>query len=145
MPPVDDGLWKKDALDILADLPSEPPKKGKKAQTEADFIHEQMDEACAGLPAVGKVWLRILQLKRMRPMERHLVLGNAWFQRQGVCRQAKTRALHTLEKAGLIHVTWSDRRSPRVALLARSRRKLTQKRVSTDRDPSAADTDPCQR
>jgi hypothetical protein len=125
-----DDLWTKGGPDILADVPARPPK-GQKRVVPTDFIFEQMDEACIGLPAVGKIWLRILQLKRMRPKEKYLLLGSTWTRRHGISRQVKSTSLNTLERAGLIHVERSDHRNPRIVLIPPSRRRQRNRTTSS--------------
>jgi hypothetical protein len=73
--------------------------------------------------STGIVWLRLLQLRRMRK-EKYLVLGNEWLTQHGVDRFAKSRALRVLEKRGLIRIVRSDHRSPRVHIVRRAKRRV---------------------
>jgi DNA-binding MarR family transcriptional regulator len=76
-----------------------------------------------GVDSTGIVWLRLLQLRRMRK-EKYLVLGNEWLTQHGVDRFAKSRALRVLEKRGLIRIVRSDHRSPRVHIVRRAKRRV---------------------
>ena len=97
-----------------------PVSKEVKSQ---NYLFADMDDVCRGLNPAGVVWVRLLQLRSMRKRDKWHVLSNGWFERYGVDRHAKNRAVHGLEKDGLIRVVWSDRRSPRVTLLPRPRRR----------------------
>jgi hypothetical protein len=107
----------------------EPASKAKKPASKEvqsqNYLFADMDDVCPGLSATGVVWVRLLQLRSMRPRDKWHVLSNGWFEQYGVDRFAKNRALHSLEKAGRIRVVWSDRRSPRVSIIRQSRRRRT--------------------
>jgi hypothetical protein len=97
-----------------------PASKEVKSQND---LFVDMDDICPGLNAAGVVWVRLLQLRSMRPRDKWHILSNNWFERYGVDRFAKNRGLHILERDGVIQVVWSERRSPRVRLLPRSRQR----------------------
>jgi hypothetical protein len=98
-----------------------PPARKRKS-SKKDYLHEDMDEIVAGLNATSIVWVRLLQLRRMRK-EKHLALSNDWLAQHGVTRYAKMRALQTLEHRGLIRVTQAAGRSPRIVIIPRRERR----------------------
>jgi hypothetical protein len=98
-----------------------PPARKRKS-SKKDYLHEDMDEIVAGLNATSIVWVRLLQLRRMRK-EKHLASSNDWLAQHGVTRYAKMRALQTLEHRGLIRVTQSAGRSPRIVIIPRRERR----------------------
>jgi hypothetical protein len=102
-----------------------PPARKRKS-SEQDYLHEDMEEIVAGANATSIVWLRLLQLRRMRK-EKHLKLSNGWLVQHGVSRHAKTRALQTLKHRGLIHVTQSNGSSPCVVIIPRRDRRQAAK------------------
>jgi hypothetical protein len=104
--------------------------KAKRPQ-EQNYLHEDMEEIVAGANATTIVWLRLLQLRRMRK-EKTVKLSNDWLVRHGVNRYAKTRALQTLERRGLIQVTQSTGGSPRIGIIPRRDRRP---RKSSDAKP----------
>ena len=83
------------------------------------------------LNATSIVWVRLLQLRRMRK-EKHLALSNDWLAKHGVTRYAKMRALQTLEQRGLIVVTQSAGRSPRIVIIPRRERRRPAKNSVTE-------------
>jgi hypothetical protein len=99
---------------------SQPARKRK--SSKKDYLHEDMDEIVAGLNATSIVWVRLLQLRRMRK-EKHPALSNDWLAQHGVTRYAKMRALQTLEHRGLIRVTQAAGRSPRIVIIPRRERR----------------------
>jgi hypothetical protein len=98
-----------------------PPARKRKS-SKKDYLHEDMDEIVAGLNATSIVWVRLLQLRRMRK-EKHLALSNDWLSQHGVTRYAKMRALQTPEHRGLIRVTQAAGRSPRIVIISRRERR----------------------
>jgi hypothetical protein len=116
---------------IATEIIHEPKPKRKHRTSEQDYLHEDMEEIVAGANATSIVWLRLLQLRRMRK-EKHLVLSNDWLVQHGVSRHAKTRALQTLERRGLIRVIQSTGSSPRVAIIPRGGRHGTSKNSVTE-------------
>jgi hypothetical protein len=96
-------------------------KTKKQTSKDKDFIHADMKDVVLGCNVASIVWLRLLQLKTIRK-QTSLVLANDWFEKHGVDRWAKNRALRTLEQSGLIKVTRSDHRSPRVSFVKTPRR-----------------------
>jgi hypothetical protein len=92
--------------------PTAKPTKALRKR-DKDYIHADMKDAVRGCNVTSIVWLRLLQLKTMGKRN-PVTLSNEWFERHGVDRWAKNRALRTLQKNGLIKVEWSERRSPRV-------------------------------
>jgi hypothetical protein len=120
-------LWA-EGPDPLADVTEKQtaPIKARKTK-EQNYLHEDMKEIVAGANATTIVWLRLLQLRKMRK-EKTIVLANEWLTQHGVDRYGKTRALQTLKKRGLIRVEHSDHRSPRVVIIPRrDRRRAIQK------------------
>jgi hypothetical protein len=116
-------LWTDEAEDPLDDPPiSAKPSKSKKTK-EQNYLHADMEDIVAGVEAAGIVWLRLLQLRRMRK-EKYLTLGNEWLAAHGVDRFAKSRALRSLEKRGLIQIMRSNRRSPLVRVIPRTKRRV---------------------
>lgn len=114
-------LWA-EGPDPLADVTEKPKARKTKEQ---NYLHEDMKEIVAGANSI--VWLRLLQLRKMRK-ENTIVLANEWLKQHGVDRYGKTRALQTLKKRGLIRVEHSDHRSPRVVIIPRrDRRRAIQK------------------
>jgi hypothetical protein len=110
--------------DPLADdagTPVKPPKTKK--PEDQNYLHANFDDIIVGVESAGIVWLRLLQLRRMRK-GKYLVLGNDWLTKHGVDRFAKSRALRTLETRGLIHIERSDHRSPRVHIIPRAKRRV---------------------
>jgi hypothetical protein len=118
------SLWKDDG-DPLDDVPVPAAKpRGEKGSTK-EFVHEEnLDELFAGMNATSIVWVRLLQLKRMRPKDRYHILGNEWLARYGVDRYAKYRALQQLRDAGLIRIHQKGKGSPRVKIIPRSQRVI---------------------
>jgi hypothetical protein len=110
-----------DALDYVGAKPAAPVKARKLKQ---NYLHANMEEIVVGVPATGIVWLRLLQLKAMRPRDKHHDLANVWLEQHGVDRYAKMRALQVLEKRGLIRVVRLARRSPQVYIIPRSKRRV---------------------
>ena len=115
-------LWA-EGPDPLADVIAKPsaPVKTRKTK-EQNYLHEDMREIVAGANATTIVWLRLLQLRKMRK-EKTIILANEWLTQHGVDRYAKTRALQTLSKRGLIRVEHSNHRSPRVVIIPRRERR----------------------
>jgi len=111
---------------IATEVIHEPKPKRNRKTSEQDYLHEDMEEIVAGANATSIVWLRLLQLRRMRK-EKHLKLSNDWLVQHGVSRHAKTRALQTLERRGLIQVAQSTGSSPRVVIIPRRDRRRTTK------------------
>jgi hypothetical protein len=97
-----------------------PPARKRKSSKQ-DYLHEDMEEIVAGANATSIVWLRLLQLRRMRK-EKHLTLSNEWLAQHGVTRYARMRALQTLEHRGLIRATQSAGRSARIVIIPRRER-----------------------
>jgi hypothetical protein len=115
------NLWKDGGTDPFDG--TEPADAAK-----LDYLHEDMDTVVLGLNAAGKVWVRALQLRHMRPRDKLHLLGQAWFTRHGVSRYAKYRAVDKLEAAGRLRVVRSDQRGPRVEPL--TARKRSQNRTA---------------
>jgi hypothetical protein len=65
------------------------------------------------------VGLALWHLKKLRQADTFTV-SNLMLQEWGIQPDAKTRALRTLERAGLIRVERRGKRSPRVALVVRA-------------------------
>jgi hypothetical protein len=107
-----------------------PPARKRKSSKQ-DYLHEDMEEIVAGANATSIVWIRLLQLRRMRK-EKHLALSNDWLVQHGVTRYAKMRALQTLEQRGLIVVTQSAGRSPRIVIIPRRERRRPAKNSVTE-------------
>jgi hypothetical protein len=101
---------KRIAVDVI-----NPPVRRHKS-SEKDYLHADMKDLVVGCNVASIVWLRLVQLKTMQK-KRTVTLSNDWFQQHGINRWAKNRALRALEKSGLIQVTRSDHRSPRVTLV----------------------------
>jgi hypothetical protein len=89
------------------------------AAQNQNFLIEDMSEISAGVDTTSLVWLRLLQLRRMRNKD---PLGNEWLARYGVDRFAKARALKLLEKRGLIKVKRSSHRGPVVTIIPPAKR-----------------------
>jgi len=119
-------LWKEGETDPFEG--AEPAEVAK-----LDYLHEDMNTVVLGLNAVGKVWVRALQLRRMRPRDKLHLLGQAWFTRHGVSRYAKYRAVDKLEAAGRLRVVRSDRGGPRVEPLTAQKRNQNRTRRSLNR------------
>jgi hypothetical protein len=117
------NLWKDETADPFDD--GEPTDA---RQPKQDYLHEGMDTIVLGLNAVGIVWVRALQLRRMRPRDKLHLLGQAWFTRHCVSRNAKYRALQKLEAAGHFRVVRSDHRGPRIGFIDKRRQKRTGRR-----------------
>jgi hypothetical protein len=102
-----------------------PPTKSSKVKKtkEKNYLHADMGDIVAGIESAGIVWLRLLQLRSMRK-EKYLLLGNEWLAQHGVDRFAKSRALRSLEKRGLVHIMRSDHRSPLVCIIPRAKRPV---------------------
>ena len=112
--------------------PTAKASKSKRPK-EQNYLHADMEEIVAGANATVIVWLRLLQLRRMRK-EKHLRLSNGWLVQHGVSRHAKTRALQTLERRGLIKVAQSTGSSPRVIIIPRrDRHQPTKSNVAEPR------------
>jgi hypothetical protein len=84
-----------------------------------------MADIADGVNATALVWLRLLQLQTMRPQDKYHELGNKWFAEYGVSRYAKSDALKVLKRQGLIHVRDSTHHGPRVAIVPRSKRRVS--------------------
>jgi hypothetical protein len=115
------GKW------VECDVPNQATARKKRKSAERDYLHEDMEEIVAGANATSIVWLRLLELRRMRK-EKHLILSNDWLVRHGVSRHAKTRSLQTLEHRGLIQVVQANGSSPRVVIVPRRERRRPSKR-----------------
>ena len=129
-----EGLFK-DGPDPFAEDGQAPQSPKARKQKERDFLHEDMDEVVCALPAIGIVWVRLLQLRGMRRKEKYLLLGNAWLTRHGVDRWAKMRALRSLEKKGFIYVRRENHRNPRVVIIARPTPRRKSDAIVCQSDP----------
>jgi hypothetical protein len=109
-------LWATDAEDPFAGLDPH-------AAPAAEYLHAEMATVVKHLGAVGKVWVRLLQLRAMRPKERRILLGQRWFTENGVSRFARSRALKKIEQAGDIRVDRANYHNPRVEILRTRRRR----------------------
>jgi hypothetical protein len=120
-----DQLWT-EGPDPLAEVTAPAKPSQTRKPREQNYLHEDMEEVVAGANATSIVWLRLLQLRRMRK-EKHIILSNDWLAQHGVSRHAKTRALQMLERRGLIRVAQSTGSSPRVVIIPRRDRRRTTK------------------
>jgi hypothetical protein len=109
-------LWRSDAEDPFEALDPD-------GAAAAEYLHADMATVVKHLNPVGKVWVRLLQLRCMRPRERRLLLGQRWFTQNGVSRFARSRALRKIEQAGDIRVDRTNSRNPRVEILDKRRRR----------------------
>jgi hypothetical protein len=112
-----------DPLYVRAPAASKAKRPAPKEVKSQNYLFADMDDVCRGLNAAGVVWVRLLQLRSMREHDKWHVLSNGWFERYGVDRHAKNRGLHNSEQDGAIRVVWSDRRSARVMIMPRPRRR----------------------
>ena len=110
------NLWHNVDGDPLGDVDPDANAPG------LNYLCADMDEIAEGVDAASLVWLRLLQLRRMRPRDEYVLLGQDWLTRHGVSRYAKYRALEKFERQKLIRVIRSPHRGPRVKLLARQRK-----------------------
>ena len=91
-----------------------------KAKARDSFVQvplwwaEQAAQATKTPQAMVWLWLLHLSWKEHSPT---FTLPNKRLAVRGVTRFAKTRALHRLETAGLIQVSWERGKSPTVTLL----------------------------
>ena len=83
-----------------------------------------MDEVAAGVNVVSFIWLRLLQLRRMRPKDKYLLLSNQWLSQYGIGRRAKNRGLLTLRERGLIRTARTNAGNTRVAIIPRNKRRV---------------------
>jgi hypothetical protein len=97
------------------DLPAGTTPARKRKPIAKDFLLASMQRLALGLDARGKVWADLLQQQRMG--RRPIVASNTRLARLGMTRYVKTRALRSLEKAGLIKVLGRGAGNPRVKLL----------------------------
>jgi hypothetical protein len=87
-----------------------------------------MSEIAVGVNAASLVWLRLLQLRCMRPRDKYHLLSNKWLKQYGVDRSAKTRALAALQKRGLIRTARPNAGNIRVMIIPRNKRPGAQRR-----------------
>jgi hypothetical protein len=101
---------------------SKAKKPASKDVESQNYLHEDMDEIAVGVNAASLVWLRLLQLRCMRPKDKYHLLSNKWLKRYGVDRCAKTRALAALQKRGLIRTARHNAGNIRVIITPRGKR-----------------------
>jgi hypothetical protein len=119
------NVWKDATGDPLDYAAADSAALAKVRKKKQNYLHASMNEIIVGVPPTGIVWLRLLQLKTMRPQDKYHELGNQWFESHGVNRMAKTRALRVLEKRGLIRVIHKSRTgSPRVYIIPKAKRRV---------------------
>jgi len=123
------NLWKEGGPDPFDDVPAAVPKVKRETarareEKEQNYLHENMDEIAVGVNAASLVWLRLLQLRRMRSNEKYLLLSNKWLEQYGVDRWAKGRALAAFKRRGLINTARSNAGNTRVAVIPRSKRRV---------------------
>lgn len=94
------------------------------AAKKQNFLHVDMDEVAAGVNVVSFIWLRLLQLRRMRPKDKYLLLSNQWLSQYGIGRRAKNRGLLTLRERGLIRTARTNAGNTRVAIIPRNKRRV---------------------
>jgi hypothetical protein len=80
------------------------------------FVHEDLKRLTLAFDARSKVWTYLLLQRRMRP-GKPVVVGTVQLAKLGVSRQAKWRALRSLELDGFISVRRANGQNPRVELL----------------------------
>jgi hypothetical protein len=92
-------------------------QEGPQKARGKDFVYEDLARLALGLNAVGKVWVYLLQQRRMKPDAKVISVGSARLARLGVGRGGKRHALRQLEQVGLIRVEWGVGRNPRIRVL----------------------------
>jgi hypothetical protein len=80
------------------------------------FVHENLKRLTSAFNTRSTVWTYLLLQRRMRP-GKPVVVGSVQLAKLGVSRQAKWRALCSLERDGFIRVQRANGQNPRVELL----------------------------
>jgi hypothetical protein len=116
--------------DPFGDIPpaAVKPEKEQARKKEQNYLHVDMDEIAVGVNATSFVWLRLLQLRCMRPKEKYQLLSNKWLERYGVDRKAKARALGALKQRGLIRTARPNAGNTRAAIIPKSQRSVAKTR-----------------
>jgi hypothetical protein len=80
------------------------------------FVHEGLKRLTLPFDGRSKVWTYLLVQHRMRP-DKPIVASTLQLAKLGVSRQAKQRALNSLERDGFISIQRANGQNPRVKLL----------------------------
>jgi hypothetical protein len=80
------------------------------------FVHEDLKRLTSAFNARSKVWTYLLLQRRMRP-SKPVVASTAQLTKLGVDRNAKWRALRSLERDGFIRIQRAHGQNPKVELL----------------------------